>query len=182
MARYVALLRGINVGGRNLIKMPDLKACFESDGFQGVATYIQSGNVLFDAGDGSVAALTERIEGMLTSTFDYRAVVIVRSARQLRAIVERAPAGFGTDPTLHRYDVVFLKAPLTASAVMKSIPTRGEVDRAEGGSGVIYFSRLISKAAQSRLSSIVSVPAYHDMSIRNWNTTTNLLRKLVERR
>lgn len=47
MTRYLALLRGINVGGKNIIKMADLKACFESLGFADVVTYIQSGNVLF---------------------------------------------------------------------------------------------------------------------------------------
>ena len=51
MAQYVALLRGINVGGNNLIKMADLKACFEAQGFGNVATYIQSGNVLFTSDD-----------------------------------------------------------------------------------------------------------------------------------
>ena len=49
MTTYVALLRGINVGGKNLIKMPALKACFEENGFEDVATYIQSGNVLFSS-------------------------------------------------------------------------------------------------------------------------------------
>jgi uncharacterized protein (DUF1697 family) len=50
MARYVALLRGINVGGKNLIPMPALRACFEREGFADLATYIQSGNVLFASG------------------------------------------------------------------------------------------------------------------------------------
>ena len=56
MGRYVALLRGINVGGKNLIKMADLKACFEEHGFERVVTYIQSGNVLFESGESSSAS------------------------------------------------------------------------------------------------------------------------------
>jgi uncharacterized protein (DUF1697 family) len=91
VAVYVALLRGINVGGKNLIKMPELKACFEVGGFNEVVTYIQSGNVLFrSAGSGS-AALARRIEEMLTSTFGYRGSVVLRSRAQMRAVVERAP-------------------------------------------------------------------------------------------
>ena len=65
---YVALLRGINVGGSNLIRMVALKACFEAKGFRDVATYIQSGNVLFTASRGNQATLTGRIEKALSKT------------------------------------------------------------------------------------------------------------------
>ena len=61
MTTYVALLRGINVGGKNLIRMPALKACFEENGFEDVSTYIQSGNVLFATAEKGSKALTERI-------------------------------------------------------------------------------------------------------------------------
>ena len=71
MTTYVALLRGINVGGKNLIRMPALKACFEENGFEDVATYIQSGNVLFASSETRNAALTDRIEAMLAESFDY---------------------------------------------------------------------------------------------------------------
>ena len=61
MPRYVALLRGINVGGKNLIRMPALKAAFEAAGFEDVSTYIQSGNVLFSSPSRSARRLTEEI-------------------------------------------------------------------------------------------------------------------------
>lgn len=176
MGRYVALLRGINVGGKNLIKMAELRECFEGHGFEEVRTYIQSGNVIFDASGSKAAALERRIEGMLSDTFDYRASVVLRSHRQMKNVVERAPQGFGSQPKKHRYDVVFLKAPLTASQAMKSVPTREGVDRAWAGSGVLYFSRLISEASKSHLSKLVAMPIYQQMTIRNWNTTTKLLR------
>jgi uncharacterized protein (DUF1697 family) len=178
MARYVALLRGINVGGKNLIKMADLKSCFDDLGFADVATYIQSGNVVFGSSATGLAGLTTRIEQVLTATFDYRANVVVRGQRQMRAIVERAPAGFGDDPDLYRYDVIFLKAPLTARKAMQSVRTKEGVDQADVGTGVLYFSRLTSRATQSRLGTIVSTPVYQQMTIRNWNTTTKLLRML----
>jgi uncharacterized protein (DUF1697 family) len=180
VAAYVALLRGINVGGKNLIKMPELKACFEVAGFQEVVTYIQSGNVLFRSPGSGSAALARRIEQMLTSTFGYQASVVLRSRAQMRAVVERASEGFGADPDAYRYDVIFLKEPLTAKAALKSVPRRQDVDEVHAGRGVLYSSRLISRAAQSHLSKVVSLPIYQSMTIRNWNTTTTLLRMMDE--
>jgi uncharacterized protein (DUF1697 family) len=172
---YVALLRGINVGGKNLIKMPALKACFEANGFEDVATYIQSGNVLFTAAATPAAELTRRIETMLADAFDYVPTVVVRSRTQMRAVVARAPKGFGSDPANYLYDVVFLKEPLTARAAMKSVSTKPGVDEMHGRTGVLYFSRLFAKATQSRLNKIAASPIYPSVTIRNWNTTTKLL-------
>lgn len=178
MGHYVALLRGINVGGKNLIRMTDLKACFEDHGFESVATYIQSGNVLFETGDSSPVQLAERIEGMLVASFDYRASVVVRTRKQLRSVVEQAPDGFGTQPARYRYDVLFLKPPLGAPATIRLVPTNAGVDQVHAGPGVLYFSRLISRASQSRLSRIVSMPIYQNMTLRNWNTTMTLLQMM----
>ena len=178
MGRYVALLRGINVGGKNLIKMSDLKACFENQGFQAVATYIQSGNVLFTSGESGPDKLCRRIEGVLAATFDYQATLVLRTLKQMREIVERAPEGFGAQPARYRYDVIFLKGPLTAPVAMKSVVTRPGVDEVSAGSGVLYASRLTKKASQSRLTRIMSLPIYQSMTIRNWNTTTALLRMM----
>jgi len=178
MATYVALLRGINVGGKNPIGMAALRACFEAGGFGNVATYIQSGNVVFESAERGSAALTRRIEEMLSGAFEYPASVVLRDRGQMRAIVERAPKGFGSEPATYRYDVVFLKAPLTAKAAIASVLTREGVDEAHSGTGVLYFSRLVSRAGQSRLSRMVSLPVYQSMTIRNWNTTTTLLRMM----
>ena len=175
MPRYVALLRGINVGGKNLIKMPALKSCFEANGFEDVVTYIQSGNVVFASRETRAVGLTRRIEAMLAETFGYQATVVVRNRTQMRAIVERAPKGFGAEPARYRYDVIFLKQPLTAKVAMKSVPTKPGVDEAHAGTGVLYFSRSIEKATQSRLNKIVSSPIYPNVTIRNWNTTTKLV-------
>jgi uncharacterized protein (DUF1697 family) len=177
---YVALLRGINVGGKNLIKMPALKAAFEADGYEDVATYIQSGNVLFRTASTGSAALTTRIEDMLSATFDYRASVVVRSQAQLRAVVQGAPKGFGADPATYLYEVLFLKEPLRAETAVKSVSTKEGVDRVWAGGGVLYASRLRSRAVQSRLNRIASMPIYQSMTIRNWNTTSSLLRRMDE--
>lgn len=172
---YIALLRGINVGGNNSIKMAALKQCFETMGFTDVVTYIQSGNVLFTSPKHDQELLTEPIESTLSKTFNYKARVVTVSHTQLKETVEHAPHGFGTEPAIYRYDVVFLKPPLTASEAMKRITIKEGVDQVYAGKNVLYFSRLIEKATQSRISSIISLPIYQNMTIRNWNTTTKLL-------
>jgi len=105
---------------------------------------------------------------------------VLRSRAQMRAVVEGAPEGFGADTDAYRYDVIFLKEPLTVKAALKSVPMRQDVDEVHAGRGVLYFSRLIARAAQSHLSKVVSLPIYQSMTIRNWNTTTTLLRMLDE--
>jgi uncharacterized protein (DUF1697 family) len=175
VASYVALLRGINVGGKNLIRMPALKTCFEANGFEDVTTYIQSGNVLFTEPATPAAELTRRIEAMLAGAFDYVPTVVVRNRKQMRAIVDRAPKGFGSEPTKYRYDVIFLKEPLTARAAIRHVPTNPAVDSGHAGTGVLYFARLTAKATASRLNRIVGSPIYPNVTIRNWNTTTKLL-------
>ena len=177
---YVALLRGINVGGRNVISMAELRRRFESEGFGEVSTYIQSGNVIFRSGLSGAQALTARIEEMLAAAFDYQAKVVLVSLPQMRAVVGEAPAGFGDRPDVHRYDVLFLRPPLTAAAAMEVVLTRTGVDEAWAGNGVLYFSRLIARASQSYLSRLVSMPVYQSMTIRNWNTTTKLLQMMEQ--
>ena len=174
--QYVALLRGINVGGGNIIKMADLKACFEASRLQNVATYIQSGNVLFETADVDSAKLARRVEKALSDAFrPYQARIVLCSHAKLRQIVRKAPKGFGSRPELYRYDLIFLKEPLTASEAMKSVTTKPGVDEAFAGPDVLYFSREIARAAQSHLVRIVASPIYQALTIRNWNTTTKLL-------
>lgn len=174
MARYVALLRGINVGGRNLISMADLRAAFEAEGYGGVSTYIQSGNVLFES-NAKRASLEDELEEMLLRRLDVQLVVVVRSHRQLRNIMDRSPEGFGEQPDSYHSDVVFLKAPLSPTRAMRVVGIREGVDQAWPGTGVLYFARLSARRSQSRLSNIVGTPEYQLMTIRNWSTTTKLL-------
>lgn len=175
MMKYLALLLGINVGGKNQIKMFDLKTCFEQMGLRDVVTFIQSGNVLFSTNEIDVAALTEKIEKELSSKFNYKSKVVLVSHAKLKSVIDEAPKGFGNKPTLYRYDVIFLKVPLSSSEAMKSVSVKEGVDEAFEGKNVLYFSRLITQASQSHLSRIVSMPVYQNMTIRNWNTTTKLL-------
>jgi uncharacterized protein (DUF1697 family) len=178
--RGVALVRGINVGGRNVVSMADLRAVFEDAGYEGVQTYIQSGNVLFET-DRPRAELEASIESLLDERFGRPVVVVVRSHRQLANIVTSAPDGFGTDRDTYLSDVVFLKAPLTSAQAMRVVDLREGVDRAWAGTGVLYVDRLAERASQSRLSRLAGTPQYQRMTIRNWSTTTRLLAMLDER-
>jgi uncharacterized protein (DUF1697 family) len=178
--RYVALLRGINVGGRNRIRMADLVAGFEAAGFEEVRTYIHSGNVLFGTGSGDRAALIERVEAMLSERFGYAATVVVRSHAEMRAAVAEAPPGFGTEPDRFRYDALFLMPPLTSAEALDALTLREGVDTASPGPGLVYTTRLIERATQSGINRIASHPAYARITIRNWNTTSRLLALLDE--
>lgn len=178
---FVALLRGINVGGRNPVPMAELRACVEAAGFGDVRTYIQSGNVLFTAPASAArsakgrAGLETEIETALEQRFGIPILVVVRSHAQLRAVLDKAPPGFGTQPEVYHSDVIFLKAPLTAAQAMQVVQQRDGVDEAWPGDGVLYFARLSARRTQSKLSKIVGTEEYQRMTIRSWATTTKLL-------
>jgi uncharacterized protein (DUF1697 family) len=174
LTRHVALLRGINVGGKNIVAMAALRTAFEEAGYTGVSTYIQSGNVCFES-DTPQKRLERELETMLERHFGIPLVVVVRSHRQLRDIVAKAPPGFGKKPRTHHSDVIFLKAPLTARQVMRVVERREGVDEAWPGTGVVYFARVSARRTQSRMGRIAATPEYKQMTIRSWSTTTKLL-------
>ena len=178
-ARYVALLRGINVGGKNPVPMAALRSTMEDGGYEGVRTYIASGNVLFES-DRPAKGLEDHIEELLEARFGVPLVVAVRSERQLRAVVAKAPKGFGTEPTKYHSDAVFLKGPLTAAKAMGVVEMKEGVDDAWPGTGVIYFRRLSAKRTASRMGRIAGTPEYQLMTIRSWQTVMKLLALLDE--
>jgi uncharacterized protein (DUF1697 family) len=144
-------------------------------GFNDVSTYINSGNVIFTSEDRDVEAVTKKVEKGLVSAFDLAIPVVVVSHKDLKTVVDDAPRGFGKKPEEYRYDVIFLKAPLTSAEVLEKIPLNPEVDAVKGGKHAVYHWRLIEKASKSKISRIVAMPMYKNMTIRNWNTTTKLL-------
>lgn len=172
--RHVALLRGINVGGNNVIRMTDLRARFEAIGLTDVATYIQSGNVVFSAAQDS-ASLAGRIEAELSTAFGYDARIVLLAADDLERVVTQAPPGFGAEPDQYRYDVLFVRPPRRADEAIAEVATRPGVDTVAAGDHALYFRRLTSRATQSLLPKLVGRPVYRDLTIRNWNTTTRLL-------
>lgn len=180
---WIALLRGINVGGGNIIPMAALRACVSRAGMADVASYIQSGNLVFEAPRGDAAGLLRRLESAISTAFPpYQARLVLRTGAQLRRIVEEAPGGFGTEPDRFRYDVVYLRPALTAAKALPQVPARAGVDTVAAGPGVLYFSRLVARVTQSQIARLASLPVYQEMTIRNWNTTTRLLAMVEERK
>lgn len=178
MARTVALLRGINVGGRSL-PMADLRSCIEAAGGTDVATYIQSGNAIFRS---PLAARTiaRKIEEKLASYFkldDELIKVLVLSRDEHRAVVEKRPKGFGDEPEKYHSDAIFLMDIDRDEAFAVFVPRDG-VDRVWPGDGLIYSQRLSAQRTKSRLSRIVASPLYKSMTIRSWQTTLKLLELL----
>ncbi|MDR6906375.1 uncharacterized protein (DUF1697 family) [Agromyces sp. 3263] len=179
---YVALLRGINVGGRNPIRMPELAECFRDAGYEDVGTYLQSGNVLFQPGGRGRPGgqkLEADVEAMLEQRFGMPLLVVIRSRDELARTIEAAPADHGS-PKL-RSDVFFLKHPLTAEAALAEMPELREgVDAVAAGPGAIYFSRVAARATKTRIQKFMAMPVFQQMTVRTWGTCTKLLEKLDE--
>jgi len=166
------------VGGRNAVAMTDLREAFEANGYKAVRTYINSGNVLFESDipqNSLEESLEQSLEKVLQRRFGISIAVMLRSHRQLRSVIQKAPDGFGQKPTVYHSDVVFLKGSLSSRTALRSFDPREGVDQAWPGNGVLYFSRLTERLTQSRMGRIASTPEYKQMTIRNWNTTTKLL-------
>ncbi len=172
--RYLAFIRGINVGGKNPVPMAALREAFTEHGFTDVRTYIQSGNVIFSS-TLPAKEVEAAVETMLERHVGTALVVVVRSERQFRTTVEQAPEGFGDRPDLHHSDVVFLRSPLTAAKALAIVELRDGVDRVWPGKGVIYFERLSSRRTASRMNRISAHPEYALMTIRSWSTISKLL-------
>ena len=145
---WVALLRGVNVGGRNLVKMPALKACLEDAGFERVETFIQSGNVIFRSPEKSVSKLTARVEKAIESTFGFSSRVVIVSRDRLKRVIDEAPAAWRSGSNLRR-NVAFLRPPVRAAAALKEVEVRPGVDKVDAGNGVLYMTTTLRDAAKS---------------------------------
>jgi uncharacterized protein (DUF1697 family) len=179
MTRYLVLLRGINVGGRNKVPMAALRELLESHGHTHVSTYIASGNVILTS-DQPAATIKRELEEALPKAFmlDSELIaVLVLTRAQLRAVVRNRPKGFGDKPDLHHSDAVFLIG-IDAPTAMKVFDPRLGVDEVWPGTGVIYSQRLSAERTKSRLSKIVGTPSYKSMTIRSWQTTMALLERM----
>ena len=176
MKTYIVLIRGINVGGKNKVPMAGLRKCLEELGFSNVSTFIASGNAILQSSKRAKEVKT-RIEEALPKNFKLNSKIIkvlVLTPKQLQAIIDNKPKGFGEQPAKYHSDAIFLMDIDSAQAMSAFQPREG-VDKVWRGEGVIYSQRLSSQRTKSRLSKIMGSPAYKSMTIRNWNTTTKLL-------
>jgi uncharacterized protein (DUF1697 family) len=179
MTRYLVLLRGINVGGRNRVPMAALRDLLESHGHTKVSTYIASGNVILSS-DRSAAAIKRELEAALPKVFELDSelvAVLVLTRAQLRGVVRDRPKGFGDSPDRYHSDVVFLMG-ISAAEALKVFDPRPGVDEIWPGKGVVYSQRLSAQRTKSRLGKIVGTPAYKSMTIRSWATTMALLERM----
>jgi uncharacterized protein (DUF1697 family) len=175
MTRYVVLLRGINVGGKNPVPMARLREVLGELGYEDVVTYIASGNVVLSSAH-KAARIKREIEAALPKAFKLHTenlAVHVLTAAQLQAVVENRPEGFGDEPGRYHSDAIFLMG-ISAKDAMGAFDPREGVDTVWPGKGVIYSQRLSAQRTKSRLSKVASSPHYKSMTIRNWATTTKL--------
>jgi uncharacterized protein (DUF1697 family) len=176
-ATHVALLRGINVGGNNPVRMADLAEAFTDAGFDDVRTVQASGNVLFSARGKTSRALEPVIERALRKRFGVDIAVLVRSRDELAKVVDAAPDGH--DSASLRSDVFFLKHPLTAKQAIAEVPELNDaVDTLTAGTGVLYFSRVKATATKTRIQKFMAKPVFKQVTVRTWATTTKLLQLL----
>ena len=173
--RYVVLLRGINVGGKNPVPMARLRQVLEDMGYEDVSTYIASGNVILRS-DAGRDRIKQQIEAALPAAFTLDSAliaVLVLTAAELRAVVDDRPEGFGDQPDRYHSDAIFLMG-IDADTAMEAFNPREGVDTIWPGTGVIYSQRLSAERTKSRLNRVMASPLYKSMTIRNWATTTKL--------
>ncbi len=173
MATLVALLRGINIGPRNRIAMPELRDALSEDGFKDVRTYVQSGNIVLGT-KLKPAGLERRIEELIEKRFGLEIAVVARTRGELAKVVELNPlAKVAKNPK--RYQVAFLSAPLAATVVEKLeaavIPPEQLVIE-----GREIFSWHAEGIARSKLwNAVASRGLGVKATARNWTTVTTLL-------
>lgn len=177
--KYVALLRGINVGGNNIIKMLALKETFEKSGFRNVSTYIQSGNVIFESEEKDIKKITKTLEATLTKTFNYNARIIVKSDKQMQQIVENIPLEWNRRSDIRCY-IAFLLEPLSEKDAVKEITLKENVDSLKIGPGVLYMTTVLSELTKSKFNKLASTKIYKEITIRNYNTTKKIIAVMGE--
>ncbi|MFO0781853.1 MAG: DUF1697 domain-containing protein [Candidatus Saccharimonadales bacterium] len=171
MTKYVAFLRGINVGGR-VIKMADLAACCEKAGLNQVKTVLQTGNVVFES-DKSEAELKRLLEDTLTSTFDYPAKVQVLSIPELQKIIDEYPFG-EPKPNIHDY-LIFIENELEQLLLAEKYELAlGE--KVAAGKGVIYWRVEKGLTLKSSFAKVLTKAKYKPF---NTNRNLNTLKKIA---
>jgi uncharacterized protein (DUF1697 family) len=175
MAVIVSMLRGVNVGGHNKIRMDALRALCESLGLRDAQTYVQSGNVVFRTKEPDLAALANRIEDAIEESFGFRPAVIIRTTSELRAVVAKNPFGRRRGINPGKLLVTFLADDPSAEARDRvlQIKTEPEELRIDGREVYIYFPNGMGRTK-------LSWPTIAKMlgtsgTGRNWNSVTKLL-------
>jgi len=171
MKKYVALLRGINVGGNNKVDMRKLKVVFEGLGFQNVSTYINSGNVIFETNKTELASIIERT---FHKNFNFPIRVVVRDASNLQKLCAALPAHF-TNNTDQKTDILFLLDPYNNKKSINLIKAT-DVDTLIYVPGAIIWNVSRANYHKSGIRKFLGSDIYKHMTARN----TNTVRKIAE--
>ncbi len=177
--KYVALLRGINVGGNNKVEMKKLKTVFEDLGFQKVLTYINSGNVIFETGSKDVKKIVVNIEKAIADNFKLDIRVVVRDGKNIKKICEAVPSEWVNDKD-QKTDVLFLWEEYASKKSLELIKTNSEVDI------LLYVDKAIiwhvnkKDYNQSGMDKFIGTEVYKNMTARNINTVRRLAELMSE--
>ena len=171
--RYVALLRGINVGGKTLVKMADLKGCVEELGLDRVSTYIASGNLLFDSDARGTAKLETKIERAIESRFSLPVKVVVLDRPAYARIVKAIPKAWIGDASV-RANVAFVRRGTDAKRVVRELQPDPAVEQVKAVNGAILWATKRTAVNRSVMRKLIGGAAYSELTVRNLNTTLKL--------
>lgn len=170
---YVALLRGINVGGKNKVEMKQLKETFLRLGLESVVTYINSGNVVFADEHQTKEALENKLRQEIYQEYALDIPVLIRSLNDFEVLMQVLPVDWKNDDTM-KCDVLFLETGLHEDAVMEKLTVKPGIDAALQAAGVIIWSVERKNVTRSSLTKIIGTELYKKMTVRNVNTTRKL--------
>ena len=171
---YVALLRGINVGGKNKVAMKELKVVFEDAGMTDVRTYINSGNVVFSTTMRGKARLVELLEDAIEDHFGFRINVVVRDLKSMKATIKALPSKWTNDQKM-KCDVMFLWDDVDRPSVIKELKIKPELEDVKYVKGAILWRVDKKDVTRSGMMRMAGTPLYKRMTIRNCNTARKLL-------
>ncbi|MCG6144152.1 DUF1697 domain-containing protein [Leptospira bandrabouensis] len=166
--KYIALLRGINVGGNRKVEMKKLRILFESLGFTNVSTYINSGNIIFESDDNSETVLL-KIQKVFEKTFDFEIPTLVKTEKEMKKIAKAIPEEWQNDPT-QRTDVAYLFPEADSKKIIEELPLKIEFLEIRYIKGAIFWNIKRENVNKSQLAKLISHKLYKSMTIRNVNT------------
>ena len=173
MTTFVALLRGVNVGGNNMISMARLKDSFVETGFREVATYINSGNILFKATGQDPRIHEKKIERMLAAKHRLDCKVVVRSLEEMEQLVTSLPRNWGGD-SQWRYNVIFLRHTIDSEDILKSLAPNSDIEQVVYRPGTLLWSAKVTDVTRTAMQKLPARKVFQDMTVRNLNTTRKL--------
>lgn len=174
MQQYIALLRGINVGGNNIISMSALKQTFESYGAKNVLTYINSGNVIFNDNEIELSILINKYEAAILKDFSLNIKVAVITTSSLIDGLANAPRWWNNDEK-SKHNLIIVIPPKSGEEIMQEVGlSKPEYEQVSYYKQFIFWSAPIETFSKTRWSKIVTLPAYKYITIRNANTALKL--------